>query len=81
MTTRECPNPTYKTVFCATDKTGQVCSGDSGGPIVADRDGDGRWVLYGVVSFGNPCGSSNPTEAFADVSLYADEILSRITYY
>ena len=40
-------------MLCAKYETGRVCVGDSGGALVADRDNNGVWVLYGVVSFGS----------------------------
>ena len=40
-----------QTIFCARPRSGISCAGDSGGPAVADMNGDGIWVLYGVVSY------------------------------
>ena len=61
---------------------GETCTGDSGGPGVADRDGDGVWVQYGLVSFGVgpddvPCGQSMYT-GFTDVSQWTDKIISLV---
>ena len=38
-------------VLCGKYKTGRVCGGDSGGSAVADRNGDGVWVQYGIMSY------------------------------
>ena len=38
-------------VICGKYKTGRVCKGDSGGALVADRDGNGAWVQYGIMSY------------------------------
>ena len=79
-------------VICGKYKSGRVCGGDSGGTAVADRDGDGVWVQYGIMSYitgpSSSTGSSVRCEAkpeedrdrdgFVDVSAYADEILSQI---
>ena len=52
-------------VLCAKYKSGRVCGGDSGGPLVADRDNNGVWVQYGIMSFiTGPIGVSK---------LYSDE--------
>ena len=40
-----------QTIFCARHRSGKHCGGDSGGPAVADMNGDGIWFLYGVVSY------------------------------
>ena len=47
-------------VLCGKYKTGRVCGGDSGGTAVADRDADGVWVQYGIMSYiKGPQGVSN----------------------
>ena len=61
---------------------GYTCGGDSGGPAVADRDGDGTWVLYGLTSYGAgaegfECGKKTHT-GFTDVSAFTDIIMSLI---
>ena len=48
---------------------------------MADLDGDGRWVLYGVNSFGNGCGNSwGLYDGYEEVSQHVNTILSKITY-
>nr|XP_039272590.1 fibroin heavy chain-like isoform X2 [Styela clava] len=43
-------------VVCAGNEKGQdTCQGDSGGPLTCDEDG--KAFLYGVVSYGQTCGS------------------------
>ena len=69
------------TVICAEATTsGKTCKGDSGGAIVADRNGDGVWVQYGIVSFGTgPNGGADCGEGthdcFTDVSMWTDELM------
>ena len=65
-------------MVCATYETGRVCGGDSGGPVVADKDGDGRFVLYGIVSFGTvPCNvGTGSYDGYADVSHWYERIIS-----
>ena len=67
-------------VVCARKDGGYTCGGDSGGPAVADRDNDGVWVQYGLVSFGNNanCGLKDKT-GFTDVSVWADELISVVS--
>ena len=74
------------TVICAEktpDTDGATCKGDSGGPVVADRDGDGVWVQYGLVSIGTgpdgvyPCGQGTHS-GFTDVSQWTDKIISLV---
>ena len=60
--------------------SGKICSGDSGGPAVADLDGDGRWVQYGIHSFGTikQCGAGR--DGYEEVSQWTDTILEKITH-
>ncbi|XP_034567394.1 transmembrane protease serine 9-like [Notolabrus celidotus] len=53
------------------------CQGDSGGPLVS-KQGD-RWVLAGIVSFGNGCALANFPGVYARVSSYQLWINSHIT--
>lgn len=55
------------------------CYGDSGGPFVCkDKESD-RWVLQGVVSWGDPdCSSSNHYSVFTRVSSYIDWIKRQV---
>ncbi|XP_030629085.1 atrial natriuretic peptide-converting enzyme isoform X2 [Chanos chanos] len=43
-------------MLCAGYEAGTIdsCMGDSGGPLVC-REGDGRWSLYGLTSWGSVC--------------------------
>ena len=65
-------------VVCATYETGRVCGGDSGGPVVADKDNDGRFVLYGIVSFGTvPCNEGfGSYDGYSDVSNWYETIIA-----
>ena len=66
--------------MCARYCTGQPCSGDSGSSMVADRNADGIWVLYGVNSFGtmDKCNSINGYDGSTDVSAWTDQILTMV---
>nr|WP_247686889.1 serine protease [Pseudoalteromonas luteoviolacea] len=56
------------TMMCAGVPEGDKspCHGDSGGPLMVDRNG--KWVQVGVVSWGVGCGAPNRPGVFADVS-------------
>jgi len=63
--------------LCAgpTDGSASTCSGDSGG-VLACRADDGRWVQYGVVSYGvaDVCAYAGKPPVFARVSTFVDWI-------
>ncbi|ENN83123.1 hypothetical protein YQE_00513, partial [Dendroctonus ponderosae] len=64
-----------KNAFCAGYLTGGIdsCQGDSGGPLQI-RDRNGRFVLFGIVSFGFHCGLPKYLGVYTDASQYIDWI-------
>jgi len=59
-----------------TEKNG--CYGDSGGPFVCKDKANDRWVLQGVVSWGDPdCSSSNHYSVFTRVSSFIGWIVEQ----
>ena len=70
-------------VVCTEYKNGLACSGfdgyylggDDGGPLVADKDGDRRWVLYGVLSFTNGTCQSSAFNGFSVVAYWTNFII------
>jgi len=80
ITNQEC-NDVYgivgSGVVCIDTAGGKgTCNGDSGGPMIRDRDGDNAWTQYGVVSFGASLGCEAGLPAgFTRVTEYLDHIL------
>ncbi|XP_076392709.1 uncharacterized protein LOC100882895 [Megachile rotundata] len=72
--------------ICAGGQSGKdSCTGDSGGPLMTMErrsDGNGRWVVVGVVSFGpSPCGMLNWPGVYTKVIDYVPWILSKLRAY
>ncbi|XP_066919343.1 serine protease 1-like isoform X2 [Clytia hemisphaerica] len=59
-------------MFCAgyADGRADSCSGDSGGPFQCFSNNSKRWVINGVVSWGEGCGSKNKYGVYARVRHY-----------
>ena len=73
-------------MFCAgyhIGSLGDACQGDSGGPLAMENsrtpsDDDRRWVLAGVVSWGEGCGRIGKYGVYTKVSAFARWINDRI---
>ncbi|XP_036141381.1 trypsin-1-like [Monomorium pharaonis] len=69
-------SPVHETNVCSGPLTGGIsaCSGDSGGPLISVRPGQGP-ELTGIVSWGIiPCGTKGAPSVYARVSLFIDWI-------
>ena len=69
--------------MCAGYSRGGVdtCAGDSGGPLMCEMmtpDGDRRWFVYGVTSFGEGCGESGKYGIYTRTNRYYDWIVQMI---
>ncbi|XP_043655524.1 serine protease 7 [Drosophila teissieri] len=61
--------PLGESHLCASGNgRGDSCEGDSGGPLMAFQEG--VWVLGGIVSFGQECGSHYFPGVYSDVIFY-----------
>lgn len=73
-------------MFCAghhNGTLGDACQGDSGGPLAIDNsltlsDDDQRWVLAGVISWGDGCGRIGKYGVYTRVSAFARWINDQI---
>lgn len=67
-------NPSYKVLESREFLKG-ACTGDSGGPLYADRDG--KWIQVGITSAGSSTfGFCNGKNAFTSVSDFAEEFIN-----
>lgn len=69
--------------ICAGGQSGKdSCTGDSGGPLMTMKrgsDGNGRWTIVGVVSFGpSPCGMLNWPGVYTRVIDFVPWILNKL---
>jgi secreted trypsin-like serine protease len=58
-----------KDSICAGKRGVDACQGDSGGPLVR-RDGSGRWVQIGIVSWGIGCARPEYPGVYTQVSRF-----------
>ncbi|KFB36763.1 AGAP000571-PA-like protein [Anopheles sinensis] len=82
---RALPNGIRFSQYCAvgvsTSETerSDTCEGDSGGPLyyIENSDGEQKYFLLGVISFGLNCGSSLPS-VYTRVAFYLDWIATHV---
>ncbi|XP_059509029.1 hyaluronan-binding protein 2-like isoform X2 [Stegostoma tigrinum] len=72
-------NALNDSMFCAGNLDGSVdsCQGDSGGPLTCVKDG--RYQIYGIVSWGDRCGVKNKPGVYVRVTKFLKWIKSRAT--
>ena len=71
-----------RNMFCAGFYEGgrDTCLGDSGGAFVMQDEGQQRWAVFGLVSWGGPedCGSQRVYGVYTRVSNYISWILTHL---
>lgn len=55
-----------------------ACEGDSGGPLIVRRPGDGRWTLSGIVSNGVKCGEPLLPGVYTRVAKFVPWIIEQM---
>jgi len=63
-----------ETMFCAGRSGKDSCQGDSGGPLVYQNNG--KWMQYGIVSWGQGCAEANYAGVYSKTSAYCPFIQS-----
>ena len=63
--------------ICASRPGVDTCQGDSGGPMVR-RDGAGRWVQAGIVSWGLGCARDGYPGVYTQVSTFRTDIKAAV---
>ncbi|XP_037518790.1 complement factor B [Rhipicephalus sanguineus] len=70
----------HEGMMCSSSSKGDVCNGDSGGPLMQGVHSDEKiWTQVGIVSWGKGACSKNKTSYYTDVSFYIKWIQSHIT--
>ncbi len=64
-------------MFCAGGGATDTCNGDSGGPLICQKDG--RWTIYGITSFGEDCGINGKFGIYAKVPKFTEWIQREIS--
>jgi len=67
-----------ETKVCAGKGVRDTCSGDSGGPLLADHLGDNRWSIVGITSFGVDCGRPDFPGVYTRVDKYLEWIKEKM---
>ena len=73
------PSSITDAMICAGQSGLDSCQGDSGGPLVEKKNGDSKYYLVGIVSWGRGCAAAGYPGVYARTSHFGSWINGHIS--